>query len=62
MTKKLTIKYIFLEPALHIQGKHIELHRLSRKERKMTCRQNPGPGNNIIIVFIIIIIITLICG
>ena len=23
---------------------YIELHRLSRKERKMTCHQNPGPG------------------
>jgi hypothetical protein len=24
----------------------IELHRLSRKERKMTCHQNPGPGHD----------------
>ena len=42
----MTIKLLFLEPALHMQDYYIELHRLSRKERKMTYNQNPGPAND----------------
>ena len=30
-----------------IFGNNYYLHRLSRKERKMTCHQNPGSGYNI---------------
>ena len=39
-------KITILEPGLHIQDLYIELHHLSRKERKMTCHQNPGSDNN----------------
>ena len=39
------ITTVFLEPALHIQDLYIELHGLARMERKMTCHQNPGPGD-----------------
>ena len=31
---------------LNYQDWYIELHRLSRKERNMTCHENPGPGYN----------------
>ena len=46
MTKKNHYKITILE-ACAIQDQHIKLHRLSHKERKITCHQNPGPGNEL---------------